>query len=212
MKKTNVMIEVSDDLYNDIIEPYKKRKSFGRLVVHLLEAYRSNDAIYSYINGEIDGLENESQQELLKDLNSMTQSLNMMGLLQSQAEVVIDEGQRVVDEFGSQAKKDLNNFNMSKNEKDEKGTLTRDDVISIVNDSVSDIRDMLKSLMDKGKVSEPIMEKVQGAVETKINAGLADKVAEKVNTSSSYVPKEVSEQDVKEADAAIASLLGSISY
>lgn len=209
MKKTNVMIEVSDDLYNDIIEPYKKRKSFGRLVVHLLEAYRSNDAIYSFINGAIDGLENESQQELLKDLNSMTQSLNMMGLLQSQAEVVIDEGQRAVDEFSSQAKKDLNNFNMPK---DEKGILTRDDVISIVNDSVSDIRDMLKSLIDKGKVSEPIMEKVQGAVETKINAGLADRVAEKVNTSSSYVPKEVSEQDVKEADAAIASLLGSISY
>lgn len=215
MKKTNVMIEVSEDLYNEIVEPYKKRKGFGKLVVQLLEAYRTNESIYSYINGTIDGLESEATEELLKDLNNMAQSLNMFGVYQNQAEVVIDEGQRAFNEFSNQARKDSSRFEASPREKSEDKPLTKEDVISIVNDSVSDMKNMLEELLKRGTVSAPVVEKVQEAVETKIHVGLSEAITEPIassNNESSFMPREVSKEEEDFANDAFASLLGSASF
>lgn len=215
MKKTNVMIEVSEDLYNEIVEPYKKRKGFGKLVVQLLEAYRTNESIYSYINGTIDGLESEATEELLKDLNNMAQSLNMFGVYQNQAEVVIDEGQRAFNEFSNQAMKDSSRFEASPREKSEDKPLTKEDVISIVNDSVSDMKNMLEELLKRGTVSAPVVEKVQEAVETKIHVGLSEAITEPIassNNESSFMPREVSKEEEDFANDAFASLLGSASF
>lgn len=215
MKKTNVMIEVSEDLYNEIVEPYKKRKGFGKLVVQLLEAYRTNESIYSYINGTIDGLESEATEELLKDLNNMAQSLNMFGVYQNQAEVVIDEGQRAFNEFSNQARKDSSRFEASPREKSEDKPLTKEDVISIVNDSVSDMKNMLEELLKRGTVTAPVVEKVQEAVETKIHVGLSEAITEPIassNNESSFMPREVSKEEEDFANNAFASLLGSASF
>lgn len=215
MKKTNVMIEVSEDLYNEIVEPYKKRKGFGKLVVQLLEAYRTNESIYSYINGTIDGLESEATEELLKDLNNMAQSLNMFGVYQNQAEVVIDEGQRAFNEFSNQAREDSSRFEASPREKSEDKPITKEDVISIVNDSVSDMKNMLKELLKRGTVSAPVVEKVQEAVETKIHVGLSEAITEPIassNNESSFMPREVSKEEEDFANDAFASLLGSASF
>ena len=214
------MIEVSEDLYNEVVEPYKKKKGFGRLVVQLLEAYRTNDSIYSYINGTMDGLENEATEELLKDLNNMAQSLNMFGVLHGQAEVVIDEGKRAFDDFSNQANEDVGKFSgasVPPRQEEAKETLTKEDVVSIVNDSISDIKDMLKELMINSNkpVSEPVVEKVQEVVETKISSNLATAVTEK-NTSPevyNYVAeKQVSKEDEEKANSAFTSLLGSASF
>lgn len=215
MKKTNVMIEVSEDLYNEIVEPYKKRKGFGKLVVQLLEAYRTNESIYSYINGTIDGLESEATEELLKDLNNMAQSLNMFGVYQNQAEVVIDEGQRAFNEFSNQAREDSSRFEASPREKSGDKPLTKEDVISIVNDSVSDMKNMLEELLKRGTVSAPVVEKVQEAVETKIHVGLSEAITEPIassNNESSFMPREVSKEEEDFANDAFASLLGSASF
>lgn len=215
MKKTNVMIEVSEDLYNEIVEPYKKRKGFGKLVVQLLEAYRTNESIYSYINGTIDGLESEATEELLKDLNNMAQSLNMFGVYQNQAEVVIDEGQRAFNEFSNQSREDSSRFEASPREESEGKPLTKEDVISIVNDSVSDMKNMLEELLKRGTVSAPVVERVQEAVETKIHVGLSEAITEPVasiNNESSFIPREVSKEEEDFANDAFASLLGSASF
>ena len=210
------MIEVSEDLYNEIVEPYKKRKGFGKLVVQLLEAYRSNEAIYSYINGTMDELDSEATEELLKDLNSMAQSLNMFGVYQNQAEVVIDEGQRAFNEFSNQAREDSNKFETSfNNNKNEDKPLTKEDVVSIVNDSVSDIKNMLEELLKGGTVTAPVVERVQEAVETKIHVGLSEAITEpvaSVNNESSFMPREVTKEEEDFANDAFASLLGSASY
>lgn len=215
MKKTNVMVEVSDDLYDAIVEPYKKRKGFGKLVVQLLEAYHTNESIYSYINGTIDGLESEATDELLKDLNSMAQSLNMFGVLQNQAEVVVDEGQRAFSEFGSQAQEDVGKFENLKTQDPIKESITREDVISIVNESVADIKEMLKNLTDGGKVSAPVAEQVQEAVETKINVSLGEAFQEKVVTSDEQepiIPRQISKEEEEIAENILSSLLGSASF
>lgn len=218
LKKTSVMIEVSEDLYNEIVEPYKKRKGFGRLVVQLLEAYHTNEQIYSYINGTIDGLEDEATEELLKDLNSMAESLSMFGALQSEAEVAMDEGLKAFEEFNNRAYDDRGKYT-PEDVTPQKDTLTREDVVNIVNDSVSDIKKMLESLMAGGVVSQPVVTQVQEAVETKVNASVHEAITrEEVplevsrNEDMTPVVREVSKEEEQAAENAINSLLGSLSF
>lgn len=223
MKKTNVMIEVSDDLYYEIVEPYKKRKGFGKLVVQLLEAYRNNDQIYSFINGTMDGLEDEATNELLRDLNSMADSLSMFGALQNQAEVTIDEGKRAFDSFADTAYEDRGRFTSEQYNKEEskpnQGGLTREDVVNIVNDSLTDVKKMLKDLMDNGVVSPPIANQVQEVVETKVHASINEVVVmEEIPAQVPYhedvtpVIKEASDEDAQKAMDAIGSLMGSLNF
>lgn len=188
MKKTNVMIEVTDDIYEDIVAPFKKKKSFGKLITMLLEAYANNDSIYSYINGAMDGLENEATEELLKDLNSMAESLSMLGALSSEAEAVIDNGQRAFDDFSTKATED------AKKVKETNG-ISREDVVEIVEDSVSEIKDMLKQLLSNGVT---------------VNSTINTPKSEEKVPEEKYVAEEISKEDEEKAQNALASLMGSL--
>lgn len=202
MKKTNVMIETSDDVYERVISPAKKKKSFGKLVALLLDAYANNESIYSYINGEIDNLESEATEGLLKDLNSMAESLSMLGALSSEAEATVDNGKKAFTEFGEKASNDISKVN-------DVGSvgngLSREDVVEIVEDSMSEIKDMLKKLLESGvspvvaessSVAEPIAKEVTATVE--------DNHVEKAT--------EITEEEQKEAEDALSSLMGSIGW
>lgn len=221
VKKTNVMVEVSDELYNEIVEPFKKRKGFGKLVVQLLEAYRTNESIYSYINGTLDGLENEATEVLLQDLNNMAQSLNMFGILGSQAETTINEGQKTINDFKDHAFEDSKKY---KEEKEEV-VLTKNDVVNIVNDSVKDIKDMLSALLQNGSVSQPVADLVGVVVESKIHSEVnkvVPRAEEEIASGNSFVEEEVrseiisDEATLKEEEAiakdALSSLVGSLNF
>lgn len=227
MKKTNVMVEVSDELYNEVVEPFKKKKGFGKLVVQLLEAYMYNESIYNYINGEMDNLEDEATEVLLKDLNNMAQSLNMFGILGNQAETVINEGQKSIDDFREQAFSDSKKY---EEVKEEKQSLTKEDVVDIVNDSVKDIKDMLAELLKNGVVTQPVAEQVGVVVESKIhsevNKAVVDDETFVVSDSSGSNSNEIVVEEEKEiivdsaklkeeeekAKDALNSLLGSINF
>lgn len=196
MKKTSVMIEVSDDLYNDVVEPYKKKKGLGKLIVHLLEAYYTNESIHSYINGIVDGIENESTESLMNDLANMTQSLNMLGVLESQAVTVMSDGARAFNDIKVE----------SVNPPTE--SLTREDVIKIVDSSVSDIKNMLGELLiDKNRSNQEVtvssVEKVEVKKEEKIEPvvkpiPVAEVKEEKVEPIVKSTPMEEVEEDYQE--------------
>lgn len=214
MKKTNVMIEVSDSLYDSIVQPYKKRKEFGKLVVQLLEAYSSNDKIYGYINGVMDGIAEEENKELLKDLQNMAQSLNMMGILQDQVESYTDEGLNYFSEKSNSENNDIkppvSDFDKAKDEK----ALTRDDVIEIVNESMSDVKSMLSqvvSMISNGvSVNESNSKPEMLSVEENIGYVESNK-----SDSSDLIISEFNDQDDVDEDDGVAynalqELLGSL--
>ena len=229
MKRTNVMIEISDEVYEKVVLPYKAKKQFGKLMCMLLEAYATNDSIYSYINGAIDDIEDEAANELLKDLNYMSQSLSMFGALGQQAETVIYNGQKAFNEFGMKASDELDSgFNPSlggtgkpyskREDENSKGgeankPLTREDVVSIVNESVSDIKDMLKSLISGGAV-HPIAEP-----ESEVESGSSHEHEEvAINSDEVALGKvevavePISAEEEEVAQEALSSLLGSITF
>lgn len=163
MRKTNLMIEVSDELYESIVEPYKKKKGFGRLVVQLLEGYANNDAIYGYINGALDNLDEKANESLLEGLNAMSDSVNMFSFLQQEAQSVVDDGAR---EFSSIGQRSAGQF--KKGFEESGGTevnadaVSREEVKAIVNEGISSIKDMLSEVLAGAQVTS---EKSSSAVE-----------------------------------------------
>lgn len=239
MKKTNVMIEVSDELYDSIVYPYKKKKSFGKLVVQLLEAYMSNDSIYSYINGSLDGLEEEANKELLNDLNQMAQNLNMLDALHNEAESLIDNGERFFSSRGESVRKEekevaVSNIEHEESSSENKNTgLSEEDVKRIVQDALASA---LGSMMLNGMVggSQAFTDNVVNSVNNSVKEESAKKedtakevikeepvfenVVEDTTEDLSYVedvPYEDEEElssSEEEAVEALDSLLGSLNF
>lgn len=202
------MIEVSDDVYESVINPHKKKKAFGRLVVMLLEAYAYNDAIYSYINGAMDGIEEQATDELIKDLNSMAESLSMFSAYSDQMESVIDNGQKAFDDFGARASQDLGK-EMSVGQPST--GLTREDVVSIVNDSVGELKDMLMQVLS-GNVST--IQKPSVTVEKpRVVEPIAQvsEVKAEVSATIEEIP-DITKEDEALAQNALSSLMGSIGW
>lgn len=231
------MVEVSDSVFESVVQPFKRKKSFAKLVAMLLEAYATNDSIYSYINGAMDGLENEATEELLKDLNSMAESLSMLGALSSEAESVVGNGQKVFAEFGDKAYQD--NIKNVVEPKEDTG-ISREDVEGIVNDSVSEIKDMLMEILggrmpvervvekpkyvvreevvEKPKYEEVVKEpKYEEAKEEVVKEPEYNEVHEVVKEEVIEEPKveeaqAISEEEEEKAQDALASLMGSIGF
>lgn len=236
MKKTNVMIEVSEELYDSVVLPYKKKKSFGRLVVQLLEAYAENDAVYSYINGTMDELDDKVMDGLLSDLNNMSQSLSMMSFLENEMEATLDNGTKTFEEFKENVSEDIDSFNKATNgefntgnakeESKKDSSLSEEDIRGIVNESVKDaLSEALASILG-GQVNPSVA--VNPSVSDSISESVVSRVAEasKLSEEDSMVEAEesitfengmhnveaISEEDKEEAQDALGSLLGSISF
>lgn len=196
--KTNVMVEVDEKLYQDVILPYKQKKSFGKLVVQLLYAFYENDAIYSYINGIMDDIEGEASEELMKNLQDMVQSLNNIGMMQNEAEAVIENGKNDFENWGNNEKEETTNEPVEK-------SVTKEEVVEIVNDSLKDIKEMLNTIISKGvSVNGEVSNKGDEDTETKTSSG--------VRTPGRVVEREGTAEEEEEAKNAMANLLDSLSF
>lgn len=196
--KTNVMVEVDEKLYQDVILPYKQKKSFGKLVVQLLYAFYENDAIYSYINGIMDDIEGEASEELMKNLQDMVQSLNNIGMMQNEAEAVIENGKDDFENWGNNEKEETTNEPVEK-------SVTKEEVVEIVNDSLKDIKEMLNTIISKGvSVNGEVSNKGDEDTETKTSSG--------VRTPGRVVEREGTAEEEEEAKNAMANLLDSLSF
>ena len=52
MPKVGIMVDVSTELLETVINPAKAEKRFKRLVVQLLEAYRSDEKVRAIVDGD----------------------------------------------------------------------------------------------------------------------------------------------------------------
>lgn len=216
-RKINIMIDVPEDIYDSVVAPYKEKRKFSKLVIQLLDAFATNSSIYSYINGIMDGLEEESVESLLKDLNSMSQSLTMMNMLGSQAEVILNNGTQEFEEVNRREKEFSSAFtesDLGNTHKD--SSISRGEVESIMNQTLADfkndfMRDMQAMLSQMGNVGSnkgysevvpEVKETVKAVNEPVYKPVKEARVMEKVPTP----------EDAKKATDALNSLMGSFSW
>lgn len=162
MKRTNILVEVSDGIYDSVVTPHKKAKTFSKLIATLLKGYIENEYIRAYAEDTLDDMHKASVDALDEVIDNMQQSLVNMGLY---AEELKDSTQEGMSYFGN--KVEVSSAKESKDADD-----LRDDVEELKVQN-AEILSMLKAFMESGatrevKVSEPVSKVVERPVEKPI--------------------------------------------
>lgn len=92
MKKTNVFLEVDDKVYNTVVEPHKRAKTFSRLIAALLKGYIEDDYVRAYGDDMVDDLRKASVDSLDTALDEMQESLANIGLFTDELQMVNSKG------------------------------------------------------------------------------------------------------------------------
>lgn len=80
MKKTNILVEVEDELYEAVVAPHKRSKTFSKLLSTLISGYAENEYVRAYAEGTLDEIQAESVNALDEVIQGMQGSLADMGL------------------------------------------------------------------------------------------------------------------------------------
>lgn len=153
MKKTSILIEVDDTVYDLVVAPHKKAKTFSKLAATLLQGYIENDYIQSYADGTLETMHKASVGALDDILGDMSNSLANMGLYTNELKNTAEEG---VSTFNSPEP----SFNPPVQPNSEVDALKED--ISQLREQNEDIMSMLKQLLSNGTV-------VSKSSESKVN-------------------------------------------
>lgn len=92
MKKTNVFLEVDDKVYNTVVEPHKRAKTFSRLIAALLKGYIEDEYVRAYGDDMVDDLRKASVDSLDTALDEMQESLANIGLFTDELQMVNNNG------------------------------------------------------------------------------------------------------------------------
>lgn len=92
MRKVNIMVEVSDDIYDSVVEPFKKSKKFAKLIQSLLEGYYKDDYIALFVEGSLDAALVESRSSFEDVMKSMKDSLAVMSMMENEASSMMEQG------------------------------------------------------------------------------------------------------------------------
>lgn len=94
--RVNIMVDVSEEIYYKVVEPYKKEKKFKLLVERLLNGYLENEVISSYVEGSFDAMHKGDMQSFNDAIAKMKGNLANMGILNDAASSMMEAGRRVV--------------------------------------------------------------------------------------------------------------------
>ena len=86
------MVDVSDEVYDTVVVPFKKSRKFSELINSLLTGYLKDNYVASYVEGTLDTLKNESARSLDEAIESMNQSFAMVGMLADEASDMMSSG------------------------------------------------------------------------------------------------------------------------
>ena len=86
------MSEVSEDVYTNLVEPFKKNKMLGKLMASLLKGYLEEDEIRGYIDQEIEGMHKASVDVVSSLFENMQESLASMGIYTAEAQSNAESG------------------------------------------------------------------------------------------------------------------------
>ena len=102
MRRTSVLLEFSENVYDSLVEPLKRSKSFSKFVSALVTGYLSDPYIKAYADGNLDDYKKASVSAFDDQLDEMSESLASMGFFADALESVSAGGK---DHFVEKKKK-----------------------------------------------------------------------------------------------------------
>lgn len=214
MPKVGIMVDVSTELLETVINPAKAEKRFKRLVVQLLEAYHSDEKVRAIVDGD-EALANlEGLSSLKEQLQQASQTVAYMGMVNESIQLGLDSAKSEFEtgEFESRGTGVRpNDFEDFKQEMLEQQT-------SFMNDMRSLMQEFITGSVSKPKVTtvEPIKPPV--VVEPVQTSSVPEKIIEMPTPTTNYDAgdlldfEEVPEEDEvssMSADDILSKLVGS---
>lgn len=214
MPKVGIMVDVSTELLETVINPAKAEKRFKRLVVQLLEAYHSDEKVRAIVDGD-EALANlEGLSSLKEQLQQASQTVAYMGMVNESIQLGLDSAKSEFEtgEFESKGTSvRLNEFEDFKQEMLEQQT-------SFMNDMRSLMQEFITGSVSKPKVTtvEPIEPPV--VVEPVQTSSVPENIIEIPTPTTNYdagdlldIEEDVVEDEVSSmsADDILSKLVGS---
>lgn len=214
MPKVGIMVDVSTELLETVINPAKAEKRFKRLVVQLLEAYHSDEKVRAIVDGD-EALANlEGLSSLKEQLQQASQTVAYMGMVNESIQLGLDSAKSEFEtgEFESKGTGvRLNEFEDFKQEMLEQQT-------SFMNDMRSLMQEFITGSVSKPKVTtvEPIEPPV--VVEPIQTSSVPENIIEMPTPTTDYdagdlldIEEDVVEDEVSSmsADDILSKLVGS---
>lgn len=214
MPKVGIMVDVSTELLETVINPAKAEKRFKRLVVQLLEAYHSDEKVRAIVDGD-EALANlEGLSSLKEQLQQASQTVAYMGMVNESIQLGLDSAKSEFEtgEFESKGTGiRLNELEDFKQEMLEQQT-------SFMNDMRSLMQEFITGSVAKPKVDtvEPIEPPV--VVEPVQTSSVPENIIEMPTPTTNYdvgdlldIEEDVVEDEVSSmsADDILSKLVGS---
>lgn len=164
MRKVSIMVDVPDEVYNNLIEPFKKNKMLSKLLNALLMGYLSEDSVRGYIDDVLDGAHQQSLSEVEDMFENMQSSLANLGVYAKELKSTTKRGSDYFNNPESKpARESVSSQSEGVNSKEFKAV--REDVSNLKNE-VKEILSLVRSLAKNGVVladetSEPDLKEVE---------------------------------------------------
>lgn len=175
MKSTSILIKVSDEVYDSVVAPRKKEKSFTKLVETLLNGYYSNEMVRNFVTGQEEGLFEESYREFDSALSEVRSSMSRLGFASSELESTTMEGK---DYFSEK----------QKNDGEDKGYVNEEfeDLKNQVSEMVKQNAEILSMLRGLGNARIDVSRSAVTQVEVPVNETNAMSVAGETEGSDGF--------------------------
>lgn len=96
MKSASLLVTVPDEIYENIVEPMKRDRTFASFMNSLLQAYYESDEIQSYVEGLKDNANKKSLDSLTSAIDKANSVLSRFGLYTDELENVANMGMQAV--------------------------------------------------------------------------------------------------------------------
>lgn len=209
MRRTNVFIDVEDDVYDLVVSPHKKAKSFSRLMASLLQGYIEDEYIRSYGDGTLHDMRKASVDSLDSIIGTMTESLSNFGLFTDELEVSNNRGKElfnskkskqedIVSKHVSDIKEESELVNKENNKLKEEVVNLKDDMRSLKRQNL-EMMDILRKLTESGGIKEGTKEELRTSqldeIEKTSNSDVEDSLS-----NSTYMTSNLSVPEKQEVD------------
>lgn len=214
MRRTNVFIDVEDDVYDLVVSPHKKAKSFSRLMASLLQGYIEDEYIRSYGDGTLHDMRKASVDSLDSIIGTMTESLSNFGLFTDELEVSNNRGKElfnakkskqedIVSKHVSDIKEESELVNKENNKLKEEVVNLKDDMRSLKRQNL-EMMDILRKLTESGGIKEETKEELRTSqldeIEKTSNSNVEDSLSNSTYMSSNLSVPEKQEVDNSEVE------------
>lgn len=153
MRRTSIMLEFSDEIYDSLVEPMKKNRTFSKLIVSLINGYIADGYIHAYVDDTLDDLKRAAVDSFNSSIDSMSESLSNMGLFTDELDSMSSSAKTKFKDKAKEVAGDSKGNKPTNTEDIDKINKRIDDMQEDVNAKLSVLIDLISSLKSDGSPS-----------------------------------------------------------